>query len=266
MKKIIVILFSTVFIILTAVMLYANSNGITGLTRKTGGGGCSCHSGSPSPGVVVSITGPDTVAINQVVIYTVTITGGPLVRAGTNIASRLGVIDTIGTAGTRKIGAEITHSSPKLPSGGSVSFQFRYRGPTFDGIDTLYSVGNSVNFNNTTSGDQWNHSPEKFIRVINTLGITQTSTEIPASFSLSQNYPNPFNPMTKIKFQMSNESFANLIIYDVLGNEVATLVNQQLQPGTYEVEWNASAYPSGVYFYRLETESFVETKRMVLIK
>ncbi len=97
-------------------------------------------------------------------------------------------------------------------------------------------------------------------------GIQPISTEIPKQFSLSQNYPNPFNPMTKLKFQMSKGAFAKLTVFDVLGREVATLVNEQLQPGTYEVDFDGSNLPSGVYYYKLETETFTETKKMVLIK
>ena len=112
-----------------------------------------------------------------------------------------------------------------------------------------------------------------------TLLSTKTlSEEIPQSFSLSQNYPNPFNPVTKIKFAIplsrgvseGRGVLAKLIIYDILGREVTTLVNEQLNPGTYEVEWSAtgggSNYPSGVYFYKLITEGYSETRKMVLIK
>ena len=102
--------------------------------------------------------------------------------------------------------------------------------------------------------------------------------EIPSSFSLYQNYPNPFNPVTKIRFDIPQTSpllrgapagrgvFAGIHIYDMLGREIATLVNEELQPGTYEVEWDASNFPSGVYLYELRSESFKQTKRMVLIK
>ncbi len=103
------------------------------------------------------------------------------------------------------------------------------------------------------------------------IGIQKIQTEMPLSFSLYQNYPNPFNPVTKIKFSIppskgARGMTARLCIYDALGREIAVLVNQQLQPGIYEVEWNASNYPSGVYFYRLETIGFIDTKKMILIK
>jgi hypothetical protein len=104
------------------------------------------------------------------------------------------------------------------------------------------------------------------LKISQLIGINPISSEIPIQFSLSQNYPNPFNPSTKIKFSIPSIAQTFLYVYDILGGEIATLVNQQLQPGTYEVEWEASQYPSGVYFYTLRTTGFKETKRMVLLK
>jgi hypothetical protein len=98
------------------------------------------------------------------------------------------------------------------------------------------------------------------------IAIEKIGTIIPREFTLSQNYPNPFNPTTKIMFALPKSSFTKLVIYDILGMEMATIVNNQLNAGTYEAEWNASKYPSGVYFYRLEAGSFVSTKKMILIK
>lgn len=100
----------------------------------------------------------------------------------------------------------------------------------------------------------------------NTIGIKNISSEMPSSYSLSQNYPNPFNPSTFIKFDVSKGSFVSLKVFDALGRGVATLVNENLKPGTYEADWNASSYPSGVYFYRLSTEGYNKTMKMVLIK
>jgi len=89
---------------------------------------------------------------------------------------------------------------------------------------------------------------------------------VPSKFELSQNYPNPFNPVTNLEFGISNFGFVTLKIYNISGKEVATLVNEQLQPGSYKVEWNAAEYPSGTYFYKLSTDVFSDTKRMLLIK
>ena len=86
------------------------------------------------------------------------------------------------------------------------------------------------------------------------------------SFNLNQNFPNPFNPTTTIKYQIPEISFVTLKVYDVLGNEVAILVNDEKPTGTYELNWNAANLPSGVYFYRLQAGNFVDTKKMVLLK
>ncbi len=98
------------------------------------------------------------------------------------------------------------------------------------------------------------------------VGVNNISNEIPKHFSLSQNYPNPFNPTTNIKFQIPKSGFVKLIIFDVLGKEVQTLVNEQLSAGTYNADFEGSSLPSGVYYYKLETVSFTQTKKMVLIK
>jgi hypothetical protein len=89
---------------------------------------------------------------------------------------------------------------------------------------------------------------------------------LPSRFSLSQNYPNPFNPSTTIEFSLPHTEFVTLKVYDLLGQEVATLAAEQLSPGTYTRTWNAENSASGIYFYRLQTAQFTETKKLVLIK
>ena len=86
------------------------------------------------------------------------------------------------------------------------------------------------------------------------------------SFYLSQNYPNPFNPTTRIKYQVASIEKVSLKIYDILGREIANLVNELKAPGTYDVEFDASKLSSGIYFYKLTSGNFVETKKMMLIK
>ena len=98
------------------------------------------------------------------------------------------------------------------------------------------------------------------------IGITTISTEIPKDFSLSQNYPNPFNPSTNIRYDLPKNGFVKLVVFDELGREIETLVNEKQTAGTYEATFNASVYPSGVYFYTLTTDNFNETKKMILIK
>ncbi len=89
---------------------------------------------------------------------------------------------------------------------------------------------------------------------------------VPNQFSLSQNYPNPFNPATNLQFTVPEARFVSLKIYDLLGKEVATLIGENLNPGSYSVQWDATRYPSGIYFYRLSAGGFTATKRMLLLK
>ncbi|OGU77633.1 MAG: hypothetical protein A2W11_08220 [Ignavibacteria bacterium RBG_16_35_7] len=98
-----------------------------------------------------------------------------------------------------------------------------------------------------------------------TVGVNDPP-EQPKEFSLSQNYPNPFNPTTNIGFRIANFGFVSLKVFDVLGREVATLVNEEKQPGEYDVEFNASHLSSGIYFYKLQTENYSSIKKMLMIK
>jgi hypothetical protein len=142
----------------------------------------------------------------------------------------------------------------------------------FISSDTGFVVGNNGLILATTTGG------------VVSVEDSHTASYIPERFVLKQNYPNPFNPSTKIKFTISfvetrDRVFVQLIVYDILGNEVATLINEEKQPGTYEVEFNIYSdegrnLSSGVYFYQLkiggpETSSgqgFIETKKMVIMK
>jgi hypothetical protein len=92
------------------------------------------------------------------------------------------------------------------------------------------------------------------------------STELIKTFSLSQNYPNPFNPATKIKYQITKPGKVKLGVYDMLGREIETLVNEEKNTGVYEVTFEGTKLPSGVYFYRIQTGDFVQTKKMILLK
>jgi hypothetical protein len=99
------------------------------------------------------------------------------------------------------------------------------------------------------------------------IGINvQLTTEVPKNYMLYQNYPNPFNPSTRIKYDVPKTSNVKIIVYDALGKEVETLVDMELQAGTYEVTWQAGNYSSGVYFYRIITDKYVSTNKMVLMK
>jgi hypothetical protein len=173
-----------------------------------------------------------------------------------------------------------------------------------DGNDEIY-YKNSINGGNTWSSDTrltnstgdsysssvavsgtvvhvvWNDNRDGNFEIYykrnptgNAVAINNISTEIPSSYSLSQNYPNPFNPTTNVQFSIpqpvilsaAKNLFVTLKIYDILGKEVATLVNEILQAGTYEVKFDGSTLNSGVYFYKLQTGDFVDVKKMILIK
>jgi len=90
--------------------------------------------------------------------------------------------------------------------------------------------------------------------------------EIPSNYNLSQNYPNPFNPSTTIKYSIPQSSNVVIKVFDILGNEIEKLVNEEKPTGTYEITWYAEGLPSGIYFYQLRAGSFVETKKMDLLK
>ncbi|MCH7964327.1 MAG: T9SS type A sorting domain-containing protein [Bacteroidetes bacterium] len=98
------------------------------------------------------------------------------------------------------------------------------------------------------------------------VSVQDETPNLPTEFSLSQNYPNPFNPSTIIKFSLPSSGYTTLKIYNALGEEVVVLLDKELTTGTYEIEWNATDIPNGVYFYQLQTNGFLETKKMLLLK
>lgn len=98
------------------------------------------------------------------------------------------------------------------------------------------------------------------------INITKLSNEIPKEYNLYQNYPNPFNPVTKIKFDIAKSGFTEIAVYDISGREVQTLVNKNLQPGNYEVIFDGSRLPSGVYYCRMKTSDYLFSRKLILLK
>jgi hypothetical protein len=256
----ILVLFLSISIPIT---VYCDATGKAGRTRKTSTSGCNCH-GSAASGVIVTITGPDTVYVNQSASFTLTISGGPASGSGCDIAAKTGSLSPVST--TLKInGTELTHNSNIAMTSGSVTFQFSYlyaAGPT---IDTLYATGLSSNSNNGSSGDQWNWAANKRVVVLTPTSVTDEKN-IPNDFILDQNYPNPFNPVTNIKFSIASDGFVSLKVFNLNGQEVATLVNERKSPGEYSSTWNASSLPSGVYIYQYKAGNFKAVKKMLLLK
>lgn len=119
------------------------------------------------------------------------------------------------------------------------------------------------------SGVSTGSSNTLLVGTINGLGILTGSLddmEIPKSMVLYQNYPNPFNPVTTIRYGISAPVLVRLKIYDILGNEIRTLVNEYQQSGTYSVQFNGTALSSGIYIYRLEAGKFISVKKLTLLK
>jgi hypothetical protein len=153
-----------------------------------------------------------------------------------------------------------------------------YRQSTF----TYDAHGNELAGNNTMwSGSSWVPADYNFplpwydltgyriiisYILINTAGVSGEMSNIVSGYSLSQNYPNPFNPTTTIEYVICLQSSVSLKVYDVLGREVATLVNEVTQPGTYTVQWNSAYLASGMYFYKLQTGQYSDVKKMMLVK
>ena len=96
--------------------------------------------------------------------------------------------------------------------------------------------------------------------------VVSVTIKMPTEFSLEQNYPNPFNPDTSIKYSVAEDSFVTIKVYNTLGEEVATLVNGEESAGNYKLDFNASRLPSGIYIYRMRTNNFTSSKKMLLLK
>lgn len=142
----------------------------------------------------------------------------------------------------------LTYTSTNPTVWASIQFAFGGQGnPNPPDVIGSYFLVDDVSFNAPTT-------------------VEERGEDIPEHFSLEQNYPNPFNPSTKIDFSVPKQSFVRLSVYNLLGEEVATLVNETMDPGSYVANWNAVGKPSGMYLYSLNTGRSVLTKRMMLVK
>lgn len=136
--------------------------------------------------------------------------------------------------------------------------------------DSVYNEIHVITFNSSyafCAPEYFNNGHGVYRRPLTELtGISRKDLNIPKIFSLSQNYPNPFNPSTIINYQLPKSSEVKLIIYDAIGREVNTLVDENQNAGSYQVEFDGSNFPSGVYFYKLQAGDYIQTKKMGLIK
>jgi photosystem II stability/assembly factor-like uncharacterized protein len=134
------------------------------------------------------------------------------------------------------------------------------------GLPTTVPVHDLTLHNPTRKLVAWTHGRSAFYIYLAPIQGINSQTSISEKYKLYQNYPNPFNPTTNIKWQMSNKGIVKITIYDILGKEKAILVNEKLQAGTYEVKFDGGNLSSGIYFYKLETNNYSETKKMILLK
>lgn len=255
-------------LILTSMVLfvYARSTGITGRTKLSSSPGCTCHSASSSMSVSVSIDGPAELETDSSGTYTVTITGGPLSAAGVNIAADNATLDIV-DSDLQKIGAELTHTSPKSPSGGAVTFSFQVTAPSQAGTAEIAATGNSVNLSGSNSGDAWNHALNKSVNIKLPSAIATTEASyLPQDILLDQNYPNPFNPATTIAYSLPRSAMVRLEIFNMLGQRLEVLADGWQTAGQHRAVFNAGNLESGTYFYRLSVEGKSSSRRMLLLK
>lgn len=185
-----------------------------------------------------------------------------------------GVTDTavyqVGGTGDNFINTVLNDSSANSISGGTAPFTGSFK------PSKPLSIFNNSNINgswilkiydratgNTGMLKAWSID---FVIGTNPIGIQNISGEIPEGFSLSQNFPNPFNPYTNINFSIPKKSFVKIAVYDMLGREVAKLVNEELSGGVYQLDFDASKLASGVYFYRIEAGEYSDVKKMMIVK
>ncbi len=141
---------------------------------------------------------------------------------------------------------------------GTYNFEFRYQ------IDPAWhdtSIATIAFIQNDADHSILNTSRHGMVT-----GVTPNTNDVPAQYSLGQNYPNPFNPTTNIKFNLPKDGFVTLKIYDILGNEIKTIVEGSHKAGQYDVMVDGTNFASGIYFYTLKTNDFMQTKKMIMVK
>lgn len=259
---------TVILLLIFAALIYGGIDRFTGIAQRTNknGVGCTCHSTQSDNSVTVQIIGPDTLVRGQSAQYEIKLTGGPAVQGGFNVASFLGSLNPVDNS-SKILQSELVHTSAKSFSGGSVSWNFNFTAANQVYKDTLYSVANSVNGDGSNSSlDRWNFGQKFVVTVIDQPSNVDDKNTLLKNFTLQQNYPNPFNPGTIISYSIPKGTFVTLKIYDVIGNEVATLVNETKSAGKYDINFNASELSNGVYLYQLKTNEFTSTRKMILMK
>jgi aminopeptidase N len=170
---------------------------------------------------------------------------------------------------TYLVNLNITQNINKNPSFFAMPVKIKIYTQLGDTLVTLFNNAQNQDFQITVNGNPDSIKFDYGGWILKDLIIIPTSVEessLQHKFALCQNYPNPFNPLTSIEYRVGSIEYVTLKIYDVLGNEVATLVNEEKPAGTYEVTWNAKNLSSGVYYYQLKADDFIETKKLLFLK
>jgi len=261
-----------IFLAFVSIVVIANIDETTliGCTELNGSG-CVCHTTEKDTLVKVWVEGPDSLIVGQTGLYKMFMVGGPAEAGGYNVAGRFGemiLVDTFSTQHPLTLN-ELTQafSLPFPTTQDTIYWEFGYKAlESASDWDTIYSCGLSLVWDSIPDfRDRWNFGPKFPVKILSVTDVKEDAVT-PAEFVLYQNYPNPFNPTTAIEFRISDFGFVNLKIYDVLGKEVANLLGEEKSPGEYEVTFDASALPSGIYFYKLELSGSSKTKKMILLK
>jgi len=242
---------------------------------KKNGYGCVCHGPQASPEVYVRVEGPTRISLGDSAFYRIYVSGGPAVAAGFNVAAGHGNLSPADTS-SYIIDGELTHVLPiEFGNDTVVSWQFIFRGTQL-GPDTIFSVANSANGNSAPTDDKWNFGENLVVMVQEPVAVTEQQ-ESARTFSLIQNFPNPFNSSTMIHYQLPAGQgnmlsyYVTLKVYDVLGQEVTTLVDDIQSPGYMSVKWETDKLPSGVYFYKLIVvastgTTFIDVQKAIVMK
>jgi hypothetical protein len=222
------------------------------------------------------VEGPESLLVGQTGYYKMFMSGGPAEAGGYNVAGRFGEMILVDSFSFQHPMAmnELTQafSLPFPTTQDTIYWAFGYTASqSSPEWDTIYSCGLSLVWDSIPdSRDRWNFGPKFPIKILSITDFEGNASQ-PKDFVLYQNYPNPFNPITSIQYAITSRQFVTLKVFDLLGKEVATLVNEELEAGIYKVDFNVAQISrpenaSGIYFYKLQVGNFNETRKMILLK
>ena len=259
LKKATIGMLTLVVILGISIQAFSYPGGRASCTLKPGSAnnGCSCHQTASTSAVIVTVTGPATLAPGATGTYTFSVSrsSGTFSTGGIDIAVSSGTLGIGTSTGIKILTGEVVQSAKFT---GATTKTFTLTAPNTPGSITIYCTGAGG-----SNPPNWNHGTSVTVNVVS--GINPIE-EVVHSYSLSQNFPNPFNPTTTISFGIPKAGLVNISVYDITGKFVNELVNSELSAGKYNTAWDASSLASGVYFYKIQAGDFIEMKKMTLLK